>query len=85
MAKPRNIFAGLNSPEPTSTRCTVPGDRQIEDRARTRGRVTDYFCRVHSPEPTSTRSTVPGDTVPGDRQIELRRIIFAELHHPKPT
>ena len=46
MAKPRNIFAELNSPEPTSTCSSAPEDCETEDRARTRGIATGYFCRA---------------------------------------
>ena len=40
------IFAELHSPEPILTRSIVLGDCQMEDRARTSGIATDYFCRA---------------------------------------
>ena len=46
VAEPRNIFAELNSPKPTSTCSSAPEDCETEDRPRTRGRATDYFCQA---------------------------------------
>ena len=41
------IFAELHSPEPTLTRSIVLGDCQMEDRVRTCGKATEYFCQAH--------------------------------------
>ena len=45
VAKQLHIFAELHSPEPTLTRSIV-GDCQMEDRVRTCGKATEYFCRA---------------------------------------
>ena len=44
VAEARTTFAEFHSPEPTSTRSTVPGDYQIVDPARNRGIATGCCC-----------------------------------------
>ncbi len=73
VAKPRNIFIELNSPEPTSTRSTAPPDfrfRLIRGVRLVSAVSVDFvvsvgsafiFAELNSPEPFFTRSTASGD------------------------